>query len=185
MQYIICWVKPNTGWALFWSFKLKSFNDSKNDDSIRISFQQDHFNKVIRIYSMPYSLAHCYVILKLIHAIFTTDGRKMWEMFNRPHHMCASVDLYCWIPIAFPPAYPWKLLQTFSIFFLTTFLNLFPCNLLHPPVCLVIAPCESQLCQVLSVPNCDAPSVKRSPHSNIAFQLPIAYFQKVDCCVCL
>ena len=33
-------------------------------------FPQDDFNNVVRIYSMPYSLAHCYVILKLIHAIF-------------------------------------------------------------------------------------------------------------------
>ena len=49
---------------------------------------------------------------------------------------CALLLLYCWTQIGFPPAYPLKLFQTFSISFLTTFLNLFPHNLSHPLVCL-------------------------------------------------
>ena len=134
---------------------------------------------------MPYSLSYCYVILKLIHAIFTTDGRKMWEVFNPPHHMCASVDLYCWISIAFPSAYPWNLFQTFSILFLPTFLNLFPHNLSHPLVCLCHAPLESQLCQFWLSQTVLLPPSNIPPTWNIVSQISIAYFQKVGCCICL
>ncbi len=54
--------------------------------------------------------------------------------------MCASVDLYCWISIAFPPAYRWKLFKTLSIFCLNNFLNLFLHSLSHPLVCLCHSP---------------------------------------------